>query len=1229
MARQSKSSSTGLPPGTAEYHNMRLLLESIVNGISDMIWAVDPHDYGLLTFNHSFSDDYFRERGIPMKIGDRPQDLFPEGELVERWQAFYQRALTDGPYQVDTQVFATTHVLELHFNLLNRAGKVFGISVWGRDITNRDHLEKKLARTTGMYRQLFENSGSGVLIIDQDGKYLLANKIAAANLGSTPDNVVGRSMFDFLPLDIAQAYIERNRDLIASGQRHEYEDTFHLPVGDRTFMVIDQCIQDEEGRNYAIQSSSIDISLRRQADEILRDSEEKFRHMFEYSVAPKSITQLNGEMQVNQAFCDMLGYNRAELQHCTWQELTHPDDIKLNEAAINELLSGRKETIRFTKRYIHKTGSIVWVDIGTALRRGRNGQPLYLITTINDISAARQAEDGLRKRESYLSAILENQPGLVWLKDTDGRFLAVNQSFAHSCGLRSPEELIGKTDLDIWPQELAEKYRADDIRIIQTKTSAVVEELIFDHEKMTWFETFKTPVLGEKGDVIGTTGFSRDISASRQAKVALEESEKRYRGLFEDSPVSLWEEDFSEAKQRLEVLKQSGVTDFPTYFANNPQELKACIHAIKVLDVNKATLALMKASRKDQLIGNLDKVVQVEPPPDFVEELISIADGRQEYEWDGVVVDLEGHKLNASLRWVPASAHTETLKKVMVSVLNMTDRRQEQALQQAVYEVATAAETTSSLEELYPQIHRIIASVMPAENFYIALYDQSEDLLHFPYFQNNQDAPYLNGVNPGKGATAYVLRTGKSLLATEAVHEELERRGEMILLGVRSAIWLGVPLMVEGKPIGVMAVQHYTDPEAYSEREQHMLEFVSTQVAIAISRKQAEEQLRLSEEKFRSIMNQISDMVYQTDDQGNITYVSPASELVFGYFPSEMEGHPFTDFLASTDASRTMNTFSKALATGQLSSDLELFMRRKNGSQFLGEVNGVLYRGVDHVGTIGIIRDITKRKKIEDEIRRLNANLERRVEQRTQALQEAQGQLVRQEKLATLGQLAGGVGHELRNPLGAINTSAYYLKLVLPDANEKVKQHLAMIEQEVFTASRIIGDLLDFGRVVTPDQKPVSVSELIELALKRFPPPPSVRVTRRIPADLPHIFADPLHAEQILGNLITNACQAMPAPRAGRPTSAKDDSRLSISARLKDNMLAISVRDNGSGISPENMDQLFEPLFTTKARGIGLGLAVSKKLALANNGRIEVRSVLGKGSTFTLYLPVSGILIEF
>jgi signal transduction histidine kinase len=263
-----------------------------------------------------------------------------------------------------------------------------------------------------------------------------------------------------------------------------------------------------------------------------------------------------------------------------------------------------------------------------------------------------------------------------------------------------------------------------------------------------------------------------------------------------------------------------------------------------------------------------------------------------------------------------------------------------------------------------------------------------------------------------------------------------------------------------------------------------------------------------------------------------------------------------------------------------------------------------------------VFRDITERKRAEDVLKEYNARLETAVELRTSELRETQEKLVRQEKLAVLGQLAGSVGHELRNPLAVINNALYYLKLVGADSSEKVKEYLGIIQTEAHTAEKIITDLLDFARIKSVDVEAVSAFRLVERVFERYPAPNSVNVTLEIPADLPMLYVDPRQMEQVLGNLIINACQAMTI--GGDSTGGK----LTITARQEQEMIAIVMKDTGVGISPENMKKLFEPLFTTKAKGIGLGLAVSQKLVEANGGRIEVQSEAGKGSTFTVYLPV-------
>jgi signal transduction histidine kinase len=261
------------------------------------------------------------------------------------------------------------------------------------------------------------------------------------------------------------------------------------------------------------------------------------------------------------------------------------------------------------------------------------------------------------------------------------------------------------------------------------------------------------------------------------------------------------------------------------------------------------------------------------------------------------------------------------------------------------------------------------------------------------------------------------------------------------------------------------------------------------------------------------------------------------------------------------------------------------------------------------------ISDISERKKNEQQLADYSDQLEEKVAERTRELRESQEKLLRQERLAALGQLAGGVGHELRNPLGVISNAIYILGETLPQADEKAREYLGIITDELHRAEKIITDLLDFARIRVSEKQAISLGNMISEALARFKAPDKVKVKVEMAEDLPKAFADPGQMSQVLGNLLLNAYQAMP-----------EGGEVKLTGNLKENngqpCLALEVEDSGCGISSENMAKLFEPLFTTKPRGIGLGLPTSKTLVEGNGGEIEVSSLLGKGSVFTIYLPI-------
>jgi len=259
--------------------------------------------------------------------------------------------------------------------------------------------------------------------------------------------------------------------------------------------------------------------------------------------------------------------------------------------------------------------------------------------------------------------------------------------------------------------------------------------------------------------------------------------------------------------------------------------------------------------------------------------------------------------------------------------------------------------------------------------------------------------------------------------------------------------------------------------------------------------------------------------------------------------------------------------------------------------------------------------EVERRKAAEYSTRKLNEELEAKVAERTRQLLAAQDELVRKEKLTLLAQVADSVGHELRNPLSVMSNAVYFLKSVLSEADETTREYLGIIEGEIAESERIVADLLDAVRTKPPQFETVEVAELIGQALRKCAAPPAVTISLDLPETLSPINVDPRQIQQVLCNLMTNGLEAMPEGGTLGIRATED---------RQAQTLRISIKDSGAGIAPEHRDKLFQPLFTTKTRRVGLGLAAVKNLIQVNRGSVDMQSEPGKGSSFSVTLPTSG-----
>jgi two-component system, NtrC family, sensor kinase len=218
------------------------------------------------------------------------------------------------------------------------------------------------------------------------------------------------------------------------------------------------------------------------------------------------------------------------------------------------------------------------------------------------------------------------------------------------------------------------------------------------------------------------------------------------------------------------------------------------------------------------------------------------------------------------------------------------------------------------------------------------------------------------------------------------------------------------------------------------------------------------------------------------------------------------------------------------------------------------------------------------------------------------------------ERLATLGQVAGGVAHEIRNPLNVVKTSVYYLRNARNLSPEKAAEHMRRIEHNVDVANAVITSLSNFARVPVPKIRPFAVESLIRDTLEINPLGDGVDVTIDCAPALPDALGDSDQLRIALGNLVRNAKDAMP-----------DGGGIVIAGRANDGYVDLSVTDSGTGIPPEILSRVMEPLYSTKARGLGLGLAISRAIVEKNQGLLRVSSELGRGSVFTIRLTAAKV----
>ncbi len=536
-------------------------------------------------------------------------------------------------------------------------------------------------------------------------------------------------------------------------------------------------------------------------------------------------------------------------------------------------------------------------------------------------------------------------------------------------------------------------------------------------------------------------------------------------------------------------------------------------------------------------------------------------------------------------------------------------QRRAERIRQAIFQISEAIHATDDFPSLYRRIHDIIRELTGAKNLYIASYDPQSDLLSFPYHVDEQDPPPTPRP-PGNGFTEYVLQTGKSLLTNAETTNELIRSGTCKPHGTPAALWLGVPLSTRGRTFGVLAIQEYQNPDAFGQEEKALLEFVAEQVAIAMDRRQAMDEvltsqlrLRESEERFsKGFQSSAGSLSILSLDDRSYLDVNEGFTRTYGYRREDVLNRTPMEIELRPDPDRPISLERQIRETGGFRNE-ELVVRRSDGRLITVVASGdsIEIGGRPYVVISAL--DISERKRAEVEL--VNA-------------------LQRERELSRLKtSFVSLVSHEFRTPLGVILSSTeilerYHARL---SAEQRAIQFTA-IASAVHRMAHMMNEVLLLGRFdadrVEFHPAPIDITSFC----KRLVDEIGISTRHRCPIDL--LIRDeidqPIADEYLLGHILTNLLSN--AVKYSPPGA-----RVELEILLQLQKLTLVIRDRGCGIPDIDRGRLFSAFQRGSNVGVvvgtGLGLVIVRRCVEIHGGTVSFTSREGEGTTFTVEIPCS------
>ena len=495
---------------------------------------------------------------------------------------------------------------------------------------------------------------------------------------------------------------------------------------------------------------------------------------------------------------------------------------------------------------------------------------------------------------------------------------------------------------------------------------------------------------------------------------------------------------------------------------------------------------------------------------------------------------------------------------------------------------------------------------------------------------------YIQTANDVKSAIDFISKESFDLILTDIVMDDSDgfevidyiNRQKIDMVVVMMTGYASIETAIEALRKGAY---DYIRKPFETEEVINTIENALSLRRLLAKQREAEEELRQSEQRFRALVETITHGIQEIDTNGKITFANPAHHKIWGYSETELKGKTVYDLAISVEAGKELKEYISYLIIDQPEPTPRFGQDRKKDGQIIDvQVDWNYKRDKDGqvVGFISVISDITERKKTERLLKEARAGLEREVEERTADLRKANEQLIRSERLAATGQLATSIAHEINSPLQAISVLLGSMgKQYREDTH--LTENIDILKQAIGSIRDTVRSLLDLNRPGMELKQLGNINEVIRQTvtlvrnlLKRN----RINVALDLSPEIPNINLSPQQMYQMFLNLINNAIEGM----TGHPESLGSLTpeeipikEIRISSKIESDSICIRLSDTGPGIPDKDLKQLFDPFFTSKKKmGLGVGLSICYGIVEEHNGTIVAENDPDSGAVFTIRLPL-------